>query len=69
MLSKLGYYSELSSKHAANLILFEKVFPPTRLLEPTCLLILGEISNYKIIFSSFKLLFCGFKHFKVASKS
>ena len=81
------HYSELSNKHAANLILFEKIIPPTclirtytfiyfewkflptRLLEFLCLLILTEISNYKIILSSFKLLFCCFKHFKVASKS
>ena len=80
-------YSELSNKHAANLILFEKIFPPTclirtytfiyfqgkflptRLLEYLCLLILAEIPNYKIILSSFKLLFCCFKHFKEASKS
>ncbi len=26
------YYSELSNKHAANLILFEKFFPPTCLI-------------------------------------
>ena len=26
------YYSELSNKHAANLILFEKIFPPTCLI-------------------------------------
>jgi hypothetical protein len=80
-------YSELSNKHAANVILFEKCFPPTclirtytfiyfwgkfqptRLLKPTHLIIFGEIPNYKIILSSFKLLFCCFKHFKVASKS
>ena len=80
-------HSELSNKHAANLILFEKIFPPTclirtytfiyfqgkflptRLLEYLCLLILAEIPNYKIILSSFKLLFCCFKHFKEASKS
>ena len=80
-------YSELSNKHAANLILFEKIFPPTCLirtytfiyfqgkflptwlLEYLCLLILAEIPNYKIILSSFKLLFCCFKHFKEASKS
>ena len=80
-------YSELSNKHAANLILFEKIFLPTclirtytfiyfqgkflptRLLEYLCLLILAEIPNYKIILSSFKLLFCCFKHIKVASKS
>lgn len=82
-----GTYSELSNKHAANLILFEKIFPPTclirtytfiyfqgkflptRLLEYLCLLILAEIPNYKIILSSFKLLFCCFKHFKEASRS
>ena len=82
-----GQYSELSNKHAANLILFEKIFPPTclirtytfiyfqgkflptRLLEYLCLLILAEIPNYKIILSSFKLLFCCFKHFKEASRS
>jgi hypothetical protein len=69
-------YSELSNKHAANLILFEKIFPPTclirtytliyfqgkflptRLLEHLCLLFLAEIPNFKIILSSFKLLFC-----------
>ena len=80
-------YSEHSNKHAANLILFEKIFLPTclirtytfiyfqgkflptRLLEYLCLLILAEIPNYKIILSSFKLLFCCFKHFKEASKS
>ena len=27
-----GNYSELSNKHSANLILFEKIFPPTRLI-------------------------------------
>ena len=69
-------YSELSNKHAANLILSEKIFLPTclirtytfiyfqgkflptRLLEYLCLLILAEIPSYKIILSSFKLLFC-----------
>ena len=39
------------------------------LLEPPRLFILGEIPNYKIILSSFKHLFCCFKHFKVKSKS
>ena len=66
-------YSELSNKHAANLILFEKIFPPTcliraytfiyfwgkfpptRLLEPTPLLIWGENPNYKITLSSYFL--------------
>ena len=80
-------YSELSNKHAANLILFEKIFLPTclirtytfiyfqgkflptRLLEYLCLLILAEIPSYKIILSSFKLLFCSFQHFKEASMS
>ena len=28
----LSIYSELSNKHAANLILFEKIFPPTCLI-------------------------------------
>ena len=80
-------YSEPSNKHAANLILFEKIFlptflirtytfiyfwgkfQPTHLLEPTCLLNLGGIPIYKIILSSFKLLFCCLMHFQVASKS
>jgi hypothetical protein len=38
-------YSELSNNHAANLILFEKIFPPT------CLhvyLFSGKIPNYTI---------------------
>ena len=81
------HYSDLSNKHAANLILSEKIFPPTclirtymfiyfqgkflptRLLEYLCLLILAKIPNYKIILSSFKLLFCCFKHFKETSRS
>ena len=84
---KPSRYSELFNKHAANLILFENIFPPTclirtytfiyfqgkflptRLLEYLCLLILAEIPSYKIILSSFKLLFCCFKNFKEASKS
>ena len=49
-------------------IYFQGKFLPTRLLEYLCLLILAEIPNYKIILSSFKLLFCCFKHFKVTSK-
>ena len=66
-------YFELSNKHAANLILFKKIFPPTcliraytfiyfwgkfpptRLLEPTPLLIWGENPNYKITLSSYFL--------------
>mgnify|MGYP001400029690 CR=1 FL=1 len=83
----LGFYSELSNKHAANLILFEKTFLPTclirtytfiyfqgkflptQLLDYLFLLILAEIFSYKIILSSFMLLFCSFKHFKEASMS
>ena len=75
-------YSELHNKHAANLIIFEKIFPPTCLirtftfiyfqekflptwlLEYLCLLILADILNYKIILSSFKLLFCCLSTFK-----
>ena len=50
------HYSELSNKHAANLILFEKIFPPTclfyfwgkfpptLLLEPTRLFVFRENS-------------------------
>ena len=71
-------YSELSNKHAVNLILFGNIFLhtclirtytfiffwrkflPTRLLKATHLLILGEIPNYKISLSSFKLLVCCF---------
>ena len=54
-------YSELSSKHAANLILFEEIFPPTclnrtymfiyytQLLEPTRLLILGKFPTTRSV--------------------
>ena len=63
-------YSELSNKHEANFILFEKIFPPTCLIRaytfiyfwgkflPTRLLEpprLGENHNYYIILSSFKV--------------
>ena len=75
-------YSELSSKHATNLILFEEIFPPTclnrtytfiyfwgkfpptQLLEPTRLLILGKfpttrsvwvvLSSYFVVYSTLK---------------
>ena len=50
-------------------IYFRGKFPPAWLLEPPRLLIFGKIPNYKIILSSFQLLFCCFKQFKVASKS
>ena len=85
--SPLLTLNSLISMCAANLILFEEIFPltcliraytfiyfrgkfpPTRLLEPPPLLILGGNPNYKIILSSFKLWFWCFKHFKAASKS
>ena len=77
--------SELSNKHAANLILFVKFFPPTwlirtfnnfmliyfrgkfpptRLLEPPRLFILGEIPSYKIILCCFR---CGIFSFCLLS--
>ena len=39
---------------------FQGKFLPTRLFEYLYLIILAEIPNYMIIFSSFKLLFCYF---------
>jgi hypothetical protein len=69
----LFFLRKFSYLHAllepTRLFIFQGKFPPTRLLEPARLLIFGEIPSYKIILSSFKLLFCCFNHFKVASKS
>jgi hypothetical protein len=44
-----------------RLFFFRGKFPPARLLEPQCVLVLGEITNCNIILSSFKLLFDCFK--------
>ena len=48
--------------------IWRKISSP-RLLEPPRLFILGENPDYMIILSSFKHLFCCFKHFKITSKS
>ena len=67
-----------------QILLLLEIFPTTCLIRtytfiyfwgkiPTYMIIpryiLAEIANYKNILSSFKLLFCRLKHFKVASKS
>ena len=75
--NKLGVFLILFEKifpttcliRTSTFINFWGILPPTRLLEPPRLFILGEIPNYKIILTSFKHLFCCFNHFKVTSKS
>ena len=66
-LRKFSYLRALLETY--TFMYFQGKFLPTQLLEYLCLFILAEIPSYKIILSSFKLLFCCFKHFKEVSKS
>ena len=66
----LFFLRKFSQLHALleppRLLIFEEL---SQLHEPPSLFILGEIPNYKIILSSYKLLYCCFNQFKVISKS
>ena len=66
-LRKFSYLRALLETY--TFMYFQGKFLPTQLLEYLCLFILAEIPSYKIILSSFKLLFSSYKHFKEASMS